>query len=135
MIRSPQSLFRRLFGPEDGDSPRLIARWLFLRGLGAIYFSAFFSLIFQIQGLIGPQGILPAGPYLRAVARALGHWERLWYAPTLLWFSSGHGILSALCWVGIISSVLLFVNLCPRCMLAICFVCYLSFISAAQDFS
>src|SRR4029077_2013055 len=45
------------------------------------------------------------------------------------------GMLDALCWVGMIASVLLLLNLWPRGMLAICFVCFLSFVSAAQDFS
>lgn len=132
---SPLRAFRWLFAPMEGEPRRLIARWLFLRALGLIYFSAFFSLAFQIKGLIGPQGILPAGPYLEAVARSLGHWQRLWYAPTLLWFSSDSGMLIALCWVGMIASVVLFLNLWPRGMLTTCFLCFLSFISAAQDFS
>ena len=38
---------------------------------GLIYFSAFYSLLFQIKGLIGPNGILPAGDYLQAVSAAL----------------------------------------------------------------
>ncbi len=45
---------RWLFDSEHGAFNRLIPRWLFLRALGCIYFSAFFSLIFQIRGLIGP---------------------------------------------------------------------------------
>src|SRR5581483_8573135 len=126
---------RWLFAPREADDRRLIARWLFLRALGLIYFSAFFSLVFQIKGLIGPDGILPAGPYLRAVAGALGYLERLWYVPSLLWLSSGSGMLMAMCWAGMIASVLLVLNVWPRGMLAICFVCFLSFVSAAQDFS
>jgi hypothetical protein len=118
-----------------GEPQRVIARWLFLRALGAIYFSAFFSLVFQIRGLIGPQGILPAGSYLQAVAHSLGPWERVWYAPTLIWFSSASGMLIGLCWAGMIASVLLLLNLWPRGMLAVCFLCFLSFVSAAQDFS
>ena len=132
---SPTSAIHWLFEPPKTGESRLIPRWLFLRALGAIYFSAFFSLIFQIRGLIGPQGILPANTFLEAVAQALGHWQRIWYAPTLLWWSSSNGMLNALCWVGIIASVLLILNLWPRAMLAICFVCFLSFVSAAQDFS
>ena len=112
-----------------------MSRWLFLRAMGAIYFSAFFPLVFQIRGLIGPQGILPAGPYLQAVAQSLGYWQRLWYAPTLLWLSSGSAMLNTLCWVGMAASVLLVLNFWPRGMLAVCFVCFLSFIAAAQDFS
>jgi hypothetical protein len=124
-----------LFDGQRGARERLIPRWLFLRALGLIYFSAFFSLIFQIRGLIGPDGILPAGPYLQQVAQSLGHVERLWYAPTLLWLSSGSHMLLALCWVGMLASLVLVFNLWPRAMLVICFVCFLSFIAAAQDFS
>ena len=127
-------MFRWLFAPQAGESTRLIPRWLFLRALGSIYFSAFFSLLFQIRGLIGPEGILPAHSYLQAVARALGLW-RFWYAPTLLWWSSSSAMLSGLCWAGMVASVLLILNLWPRGMLAVCFLCFLSFVSAAQDFS
>lgn len=118
-----------------GGRDRLIPRWMFLRALGAIYFSAFYSLVFQIRGLIGPQGILPAGNYLQAVAHSLGNWERIWYAPTVLWLSSGPAMLSAICWIGMIAAILLLLNQWPRGMLAICFFCFLSFIGAAQDFS
>jgi hypothetical protein len=114
---------------------QLIPRWLFLRGLGAIYCSAFFPLIFQIHGLIGRQGILPANNYLRAVGRSIGGWQSLWYTPTVLWVSTGPVMLSIICWVGIVASVLLVLNLWPRGMLLICFLCFLSFVSAAQDFS
>lgn len=123
------------FDGQQGPPDRLLARWLSLRALGLIYFSAFFSLVFQIRGLIGPTGILPASGYLRAVAQSLGYWERFWYAPTLLWFSSGSAMLSSLCWVGMLASLLLALNMWPRGMLIICFVCFLSFVSAAQDFS
>ena len=120
---------------HHGASSRLIPRWLFLRALGCIYFSAFFSLVFQIRGLIGPEGVLPADEYLRAVAHAVGYSRGLWFAPTLLWLASGPHILTALCWVGMVTSLLLALNLWPRAMLLVCFVCFLSFVSAAQDFS
>lgn len=126
---------RWLFDSEHGAADRLIPRWLFLRALGGIYFSAFFSLVFQIRGLIGPQGILPANEYLQAVARTFGHSRGVWFAPTLLWLSSGPHMLTAICWAGMIASVVLVLNVWPRAMLLICFVCFLSFVSAAQDFS
>ena len=129
-----ERLLSWLFSPRDGLAGRLAPRWLFLRALGLIYFSAFYSLAFQIRGLIGPSGILPAGEYLAAVARAYGA-HRLWFAPTLLWFSSSSTALMVLCWAGLIASLLLVVNLWPRAMLAVCFVCFLSFVTAAGDFS
>jgi hypothetical protein len=126
---------RWLFDSEHGASDRLIPRWIFLRALGGIYFSAFFSLVFQIRGLIGPQGILPAGDYLLAVAHSVGYARGLWFAPTLLWLASGPHMLTGLCWVGMGASVLLALNIWPRGTLVICFLAFLSFVSAAQDFS
>jgi hypothetical protein len=125
---------RWLLDSEHGAGDRLIPRWLFLRALGLIYFSAFFSLFFQIRGLIGPEGILPANDYLQAVATSFGH-ARFWFAPTLLWFSSGPRMLVALCTVGMVASLLLALNVWPRGALGVCFVCFLSFVSAAGDFS
>src|SRR5438309_11981784 len=105
-----------LFGPEAADESihtHLLPRWIFLRALGLIYFSAFYSLLFQIRGLIGPNGILPATEYLRAVTNSFGL-ARFWYAPTLLWFSAGNHMLMALCWAALIASVLLTINIFPR---------------------
>src|SRR5580704_5579657 len=125
---------RRWFDPEQGVPDHQISRWIFLRALGLIYFSAFYSLVFQIRGLIGPQGILPASEYLEAVAHGFGP-LRFWFAPTLLWFSSGSHILMVLCWIGIVASLLVVLNMWPRAMLVVCFGCFLSFVAAASDFS
>src|SRR6266566_3838559 len=102
---SPVSAVRWLFASEPGATNGLLPRWIFLRALGLIYYSAFFSLVFQIKGLIGPQGILPAGEYLHAVTGQFGR-VGYWYAPTLLWLSSGRHMLTAICWVGMIASLL-----------------------------
>ncbi len=127
---------RWLFGPgPSSDRAYLDSRWLFLRALGIIYFSAFYSLHFQIRGLIGSAGILPVGEYLESVSRYMGGWARFWYAPTLFWIRSSDTALMVVVWVGIIASIALILNLWPRVMLFICFVCFLSFIGAAQDFA
>lgn len=126
-----------LFGPEPVSAERaghLWPRWIFLRALGLIYFSAFYSLLFQIKGLNGPNGILPAGDYLQAVAGVL-HARRFWYVPSLFWLGSSDRALLLVCWVGLVASLLLVLNLWPRGMLAICFACFVSFVSTAQDFS
>ena len=127
-----------LFVPEAAEESiytHLLPRWIFLRFLGLIYFSAFYSLLFQIKGLIGPTGILPAGEYLVDVAKYFPGIKHFWFAPTLLWFSSSNGMLMLLCWVGLLASIALVLNLWPRAALAICFACFLSFVAAAQDFS
>jgi hypothetical protein len=134
MDLSPASTLRWFFDPQHGDRDRLLPRWLFLRALGLIYFSAFFSLVFQIRGLVGPDGILPASEYLRAITDYAGI-ARFWYAPTLFWFSTSNHMLMAVCWTGLLASILLTVNIFPRGMLLVCFACFLSFVSAASDFS
>jgi lipase maturation factor 1 len=131
---TPSSVIRWLFDSRKGPSDRFLTRWIFLRSLGVIYFSAFFSLVFQIRGLIGPEGILPASEYLKNVAEHVGY-ARYWYVPSIFWFSSGGHMLTSLCWAGMAAAVLLVFNIWPRGMLAICFVCFLSFVSAAGDFS
>src|SRR5207237_5078424 len=94
--RSPPFL-QRWFGSDFTTPSYLVARWIWLRALGGIFFSAFYSLYFQIHGLIGPNGILPATAYLDAVRRAFGL-KRYWFAPTLLWIDAGDRALDVIVW-------------------------------------
>src|ERR1035441_7409268 len=124
-----------LLGPETTSEKRpghLWPRWIFLRALGLIYCSAFYSLLFQIKGLLGPNGILPAGDYLQAIASQLQS-QRFWYAPTLLWLGASDHALMFLCWVGLAASLLAVVNIWPRVSLLICFVCFLSVVSVPKS--
>lgn len=109
-------------------------RWLFLRALGIIFFSAFYSLLFQIRGLIGPNGILPAGEYLLSAQAGLGA-KAYWLAPTLFWFNSGDRFLLFVCWLGLVASLLLVINIWPRGAIAVCIAGYLSFVAAARNFA
>jgi hypothetical protein len=134
MKHTPRNYLRWLFDVDSGPLNRFAPRWIFLRALAAIYFSAFFALYFQIKGLIGPNGILPAQNFLNAVARQASS-LRFWYAPTLFWFSSSSHAMMVVTWIGLIASVLAFLNLWPRLCFLLCFLCLLSFVSVAGDFS
>ena len=126
-----------LLGPEISDEKHpghLWPRWIFLRTLGVIYFSAFYSLLFQIRGMIGPTGILPARDYLQALAANL-HGARFFYVPTLLWLGSSDRALMTVTWLGLIASVLVFLNISPRANLLISLVCFISFVTVARDFA
>jgi hypothetical protein len=75
------SLLNYVFGAEEAsEHAHRRPRWLWLRTLGVIFFSAFYSLIFQIRGLVGPEGILPAGRYLSALHEQAGA-KAYWYVP------------------------------------------------------
>jgi hypothetical protein len=135
MPSSPTELVHWLFASDPVQAPRrLAARWLFLRALGLIFFSAFYSLVRQVLGLIGPDGLLPAQEYFEGIRRLAGA-SRFWYVPTLFWLRSDSRSLLLLAWVGLIASVLLILNAWPRGMIFVCLVAYLSFISALQTFS
>jgi hypothetical protein len=132
--RNPGYWLHWLFDSRAGAPGRLVPRWIFLRALAAIYFSAFYSLLFQIKGLIGPEGIMPAHDYLAAVAQQLPS-SKFWFAPTLFWLSSSSHALMLVMWIGLAASIIAFVNLWPRLTFFLCFVCFLSFVSAANEFS
>jgi Lipase maturation factor len=125
-----------LFGPDPRPRPGwLWPRWLWLRALGLIFFSAFYSLWFQIHGLIGPDGLLPVAPYLDAVTRAEHGWRAWWYAPSLLWLRADDAALTALVAAGLVVSTLLVLNVWPRLACALATVLFLSFIGVAEDFA
>ncbi len=124
--------------PADSNSSsdgRLWPRWLFLRALGLIFFSAFYSLAFQIHGLVGERGILPVHFYFYQLSTALGAIERTWYAPTVLWLSASDAALTLVVGAGLVASLLLILNVWPRLTIATCELLFLSCIAALQDFS
>jgi hypothetical protein len=130
-----EPLLDRWFSPDvRGPESYLRARWLFLRALGCVFFSAFYSLWFQINGLIGPRGILPAGEYCQAAKLALG-WKACWLIPSLVWISSSEGALLTFVALGLIASIALIINLWPRLSIAVAGICFLTFIAAARDFA
>lgn len=130
-VKPQPSFAERWFGEP---APYTRARALWLRALGLIFFSAFYSLWFQIHGLIGPDGILPVRDSLPWAREAVGA-KAYWWIPSLLWLDSGPGMLTALVIAGAIASLLLVLNVFPRAAIAVAMLCFLSFVSAAQDFS
>jgi hypothetical protein len=128
------SWVRWAFDVQAGPRNRIIPRWIFLRALAVFYFSAFYSLLFQIEGLIGARGVLPAERYLAAVRNVAGL-LRFWFVPSLFWLGSGSHMMMFVTWLGLMASVAAFCNLWPRFSLLVCFLCFLSFVTAAQDFS
>jgi lipase maturation factor len=123
---------------EDQELSRpgcLWPRWLFLRLLGIGFLTGFLSLAAQIQGLIGPRGILPASQLLQAVAEKHPGPSRFLLVPSLLWWDSGPLGLDVLCWGGTIAGAMLVLNLWPRLAVFVCWLFTLSFVTAARQFS
>ena len=131
--RQPFRRLLHLFDRDAGPAHRLIPRWIFLRGLGLVYLSAFLALHFQILGLVGSGGVQPVGQ-LMAALHPLGQRGFL-AAPSLLWWDSSDSALVHLVWVGLLASLLVVLNVLTRPCLIACWLCFLSFVTTAQDFS
>lgn len=105
----------------------------FLRGMGAIYLIAFLSLWYQIDGLIGSQGILPAAAWADWVRHTFPHATYL-KAPTLILLDGSDAFLHFLCATGAMGAVLLLFGIFPMISSALCWGSYLSLVLGGQLF-
>ena len=126
-------LTRLLFGSRIFPSTYATAEWLFLRALATIYLIGFVSFGVQATGLIGSNGILPAGRYLHAVSGGLGV-AGYWTVPTILWLNSSDAFLKTVCGAGAAISIVLLLGFVERAALICLFLLYLSLCTAGQDF-
>jgi hypothetical protein len=108
-------------------------RSVFLRGLALIYLVAFASLLPQIHGLIGSQGILPAHDYLESLRADYGQSVYTLY-PTLAWLNSSDAFLSGMVLAGIVLSLLLFLRAVPLPATIGLWILYLSIDTVGQVF-
>jgi predicted DCC family thiol-disulfide oxidoreductase YuxK len=133
--RGPLSAMTRFLWGSQTEAPSFAtAVWVFLRMLGAVYAVAFLSMWVQVSGLIGPDGILPAGDFLKAVSEEVGL-ERYWFLPTLSWIFGAGWFLHVQCLAGLASGVLIAAGRHQRIALVVAWVCYLSLVVLGQDFT
>jgi len=124
---------RILWGKEIYPAGYRLTRSAILKGIGLVFLIAFLSMLPQISGLIGSDGISPVRDYLSEIHAQTGI-ERYWLLPTLLWVNSSDVFLHLLCWIGIVLSAAIVLGLAPLYALAGSFLLYLSIVSAGQDF-
>ncbi|MDX1386235.1 MAG: lipase maturation factor family protein [bacterium] len=93
-------------GKDPSYRNYFIARRVFLLCLGIIYLVAFSSLGSQVSGLLGEQGILPAGEFLQFIRERYSGNPYL-SLPTLFWIQSGDLWLQSLCWLGAFMGLLM----------------------------
>lgn len=116
-----------------GQPAYVLSRWVFLRLLGVVYFVAFVSLTLQITGLVGDQGILPAGGFFQRAHAAYGS-AAYRLLPSLCWLGASDGMLHALAWAGAGLAVLLVAGVGQAPVLLLLWICYLSLAVAGQTF-
>jgi predicted DCC family thiol-disulfide oxidoreductase YuxK len=131
-------LTRWFWGRHVEQPAYFLTRRVFLRALGVIYLIAFVSLWTQVSGLIGRNGILPAGQYMAAAQQqcdlqGIGL-DRFHLLPTFCWFDSSDGFLHFQCAAGVILALLLVIGLAPGLCLALLWLLYLSLVTIGRDF-
>jgi hypothetical protein len=99
-----------------------------------IYTIAFLVAINQIIPLIGANGLLPVGIYLKLVSHALGSagagFVRL---PSLFWFWHSDTALLTMAWIGFVLSCVVVAGYANAPLLGVLWFLYLSFVHAGQD--
>lgn len=137
LLAAHRSLFyyptKVLFGEHLHPPEYRLVCSLFLRILGIIYLIAFVSFGTQIIGLIGSEGILPAGDFLERVRQSVGL-DGYRLIPTLFWLNSSDPVLVGVVITGAVFSLLLILGLFQRIALVALFALYLSLVSAGQVF-
>ena len=123
---------RDLFGPA---TDRELTAWLFVKGLALVYAVAFASLAVQIDGLAGPDGILPLRRVLDGALAEHGY-AAILRLPTLFWIDSSGVALQGAAFAGAaLALLLLFGWVSRRPALILLFVLYLSLYHAGQIFT
>ena len=127
------ALARPMFGQQLRRAKFDVTADLIIRGIALCGLFAYLSLWWQIDGLVGPQGVLPAADYFDALASAYGP-ERFWFLPTVFWFDTSPVALHAVCAVGTLSTLTALLGRW-RCVASlIAYACYLSLLGAGQVF-
>jgi len=117
---------------ESDDRYRLTSQW-FMRALALIYLAAFISTAIEITGLVGENGILPAGEHLARLGQALGpiSWVRF---PTLFWLDHSDTSLLLASYAGCFFAVTLLIGWRPLLSAIVLFILYLSLLRVGQIF-
>jgi hypothetical protein len=121
-------------GAPGGRPTYWLTRFLILRLLGVIYAVAFLVAINQIVPLIGENGLLPVGIFLKRVGGALGSpgagFARL---PSLFWFVHSDTALLTVAWVGFALSCVVVAGFANAPLLSVLWFLYMSFVHVGQD--
>jgi hypothetical protein len=120
---------------STADTPTYwLTRFVLLRLLGIIYAVAFWVIINQIVPLIGANGLLPLGMFLKQVNQALGSagagFVRL---PSLFWLWHSDTALLTAAWIGFIGSCVVVAGYANAPLLGILWFLYMSFVHVGQD--
>ena len=128
---------KQLFSLEktfSGNPPTYwLTRFMILRLLGIIYAVAFLVLINEVVPLIGADGLLPVGNFLKQITHAIGLTEGFIRLPSVFWFGHSDSFLLIAAWIGFLLSCVVAAGYANAIMLAVLWFLYMSFVHVGQD--
>ncbi|MGI8950400.1 MAG: lipase maturation factor family protein [Chitinophagaceae bacterium] len=110
-----------------------LTRFVILRLLGVIYAVAFLVAINQIVPLIGSDGLLPVGLYLRQISDAIGPTDGFVRIPSIFWFGHSDAALLTTAWIGFVLSCIVVAGYANAPLLTILWFLYMSFVHIGQE--
>lgn len=129
-----RSEFQSISGTQDYQPTYWLTRFIILRLLGIVYAIAFLVAINQIVPLIGSNGLLPVGNYLKQVSAVLGSvgagFVRL---PSVFWLWHSDTALLTAAWAGFILSCVAAAGYANALLLTVLWFLYMSFVHVGQE--
>ncbi|BAU55729.1 lipase maturation factor family protein [Mucilaginibacter gotjawali] len=123
-----------LFAGQDARPSYWLTRFVILRLLGLVYVLAFLVAVNQIVPLVGQNGLLPAGIYIKYLGIAYGSagagFVRL---PTIFWFWHSDTALLTVAWLGLVLSLVVLAGYANAPLLTLLWFLYMSIVHAGQD--
>lgn len=110
-----------------------LTRFVILRLLGVIYAVGFLVAINQILPLIGSDGLLPVGAYLKLIRNVFGPVDGFVHYPSVFWFRHSDTALLTVAWIGFLLSCLVATGYANAILLAVLWFLYMSFVHLGQD--
>jgi hypothetical protein len=111
-----------------------LTRFVILRLLGVVYAVAFLVAMNEIVPLIGSNGLLPIGIYLKQVIQTLGSagagFVRL---PSLFWLWPSDTALLTVAWIGFVLSLVVVAGFANAPLLGVLWFLYMSIVHTGQD--
>lgn len=111
----------------------VLSQGLFIRSLGIIFFIAFASLLLQVRGLYGANGIAPIKNTLNEILSYYG--KKSYYKfPIIYWFKATDSFIIGSVVAGVFSSVLIALGILPVVFLLIAWTIYFSLCITGSPF-
>lgn len=109
------------------------AQWL-VRLVGMVYLIALLPFTFQIKGLMGSEGLLPAANLLKTAFSQEG-WLAWLHFPSLFWLFPTDTMLLVLVLLGGVGALGMVLNVLPHISSLMAWVCFVSILTIGGDFT